>query len=1051
MILLLTGCYPGEDFGVHVSMQVDEIETGLCSGNVVSSYLIHDGNPSISEVGICWEEYGSETLPTIQKKSKKSDMVSSPFSVLLSDLKESTYYAIRPYMRVDGFIVYGDVSRFSTPSNSQFLPNLGNLVLDKSELDKLVISSSVTSVPAEYPVTEVGVCYTNTSTSDLTIGMPGIKSVKGNLDNSKFTIDITGLNFSTYYYIRAYAKNKAGVKYGNTRTFRTAGDEYVPKLGEIEVEENKPTSLKIKCKVSEILKTDSIRAYFELTNTSYNYTTITINAIVKDGVMTATIDNLKPSTYYYIIAKAENKYGVGSSDKKQVTTTSTDGYQPIVDIPMITNVKVDGAHIESSIKIVDSKYKPMSGGFEYSTSEYMYSYSTKEGELVNDTLKLNLSGLNENTKYYIRAYVNTELGKIVTSKTDFTTAERIPTISELVVKNKTKTSVDISALVKPYDEYSSITEAGVQYTTNSTIYTYDTKANGSIVGDSVKVSLTNLKKGTSYVMRAYVVAGNKYYFGQTKKIITKNDNDYTPTINNVVATNITMTSLDLSSNYKLIDQTYKVTEAGFQYYKSSSASSVTNGRLYAGTIDNGQISLSVSDLIAGSTYQVRTYVKMDDGTIYYGNTEAINTKQASDYAPTFEETVASDLTMTSFKLTSGYKLLDETYKVTEAGFQYYKHTSPNYVANGKLYAGTINNGLFSLSVSDLTAGSTYQVRPYVKMDNNQTYYGNTVAVKTKGVADYAPIASLVTVSDTTMYSAKFKASLKEVSSDYPITEAGFQYYASTDSNYVKYGSLKSVTVIDKTIEMDLSSLTVDKMYQVRAYVKCSSGTYYGPVSSFKTLSKLDLPSVVCNDIADVNTTSFSIEADVKENHKSYPITEAGFLYIKSTSSSALTFDTNNAIRKPINIQNGKIKMTVSDLEKDATYLVRAYVMSGNEVTYNAKTIRVYTNMSNYKPSLGVLSLKKEDGKYFASCSISTSQVFPVTEAGFIYSTSTSNFDIDKCDGNIAAKVSASSISEEMPFTKPQTGSIRYYVRAYAKNANGIKYSSYEYITVSWND
>ena len=1152
MIMFLTGCYPGEDFGVNVSMYVKNAEGGLCSANITSSYQINEGNPLISEVGICWEETLINVLPTIKRNTAKASDITSPYSILISNLKETTSYVVRPYMLVDGFIVYGDVYEFKTPSNSQYLPILGSLKLIKAELDKLSVSSLIVDVPFEYPVTEVGICYTDQSKSDFTAGMAGVKTINAMLSDGKFEVDVTGLHFSTTYRIRAYAKNQAGTVYGNIESFRTSGDEYIPKLGQITITKNAPTYLEVSCTVAEPLKTDSIKAWFEYAK-GYNNSQ-SVEAKIEKGIMTAKIENLQPSTTYNIVAKSENKFGAGSSYNKQVTTNSGENSKPTLSEPTITNIKADGVHIESKIKLMDTDYKALSGGFEYSTSSYLYSSSTKKGTIENDTiLKLDLTGLSENTTYYVRAYVDTDLGKVYSKQGYFTTAERKPTISELNVKSIFKKSVGLSAMIKPYDERSSITEAGVQYTTYSYFSSSAITEKGTVTGDSAFVNLSNMNKGTKYLMRAYAISNNKYYYGPEKSITTKSDADYTPTMSEVIVSDTTMTSMTLNSAYTLVNEdykvkeagfqyyqssyssyvsngklcagnikdgkfvlsisgliansiyqirpyvkledesvyygktvsvttkqgadyfedpfvsdltmtsfklsskhkfpseTYKIKEAGFQYYKSSYPSYVSNGNLCAGTIKDGTITLSVSNLAGNSTYQVRPYVKLDDETIYYGNTITVKTKQASDYTPSFTETIVSDTTMTSMTLSSTYTLVSDDYEVKEAGFQYYQSSYSSYVSNGRLCAGTIKDGIITISLSELNANSIYQVRPYVKMDNNETYYGNTISVTTKKASDYAPIASVVSVSDTLMTSVKLQATVNEVSSTYPITEAGFQYYASTDPYYVKNGSLKAVKIENNVIQMDLTSLTKGETYQVRAYVKCSSGTYYGKTSNFKTLSKSALPSITCNDITAVSTSSFSVEASVKENHKSYPITEAGFLYIKSTSSSDLTLDTNNAIRKPLTIQNGKVVLSVDGLDKNSTYLVRAYVMSGNEVTYNQKTIRVYTNMDNYKPSLGTLSIQKQSGEYVASCTAITSQVFPVTECGFVYSTENSYPTIEKNEGNVTAKISDSTFTATMPFVKPQTGSTRYYVRAYAKNANGITYSSYEYKTVSWND
>ena len=1156
MIIFQTGCYPGDDFGINVSMQIDEVETGLCSANVINSYLIHDGNPSVSEVGICWEEMALDIIPTVDRNSKKAGNISTPYSIFIENMKESTNYIVRPYMKVDGYYVYGDCQMFKIPSNSLFLPKLGNLSLVKAELDKLTVSSSIADVPVEYPVTEVGVCYTTQSLSNFTSESIGVTTIKATLNDGKFVTEVLDLTYSTTYKFRAYAKNKAGIIYGEIESFRTSGDEYVPQLGEISITKNAPTYLEISCKVTEPLATDSVKAWLEYFMTYGS--TQSVDAKIVNGIMTAKIENLQPSYSYSIIAKAENKFGVGSSSKKQVTTSSGEKSKPTVGVPIITDITADGAHVESNIKIVDSDYKALSGGFQYSTSYYMTSPISKEGVLENDTLlKLDLSGLSENKTYYIRAYIETELGKIYSSNINFSTAERIPLISELNVKSILKTSVDLSAMIKPYDENSPITEAGVQYTTYSSISSGDKKNAGTITGDSVFVDLFNLKKGTKYIMRAYAVSNNKSYYGPVMDITTKTDADYAPSITETVVLDTTMTSMTLKSTYAFENDVYKVKEAGFQYYKSTNPSYVANGSLYPGIIEDGNISLSISNLIANTTYQVRPYVKLDDETIYYGETISVNTKKESDY---FGEIIVTDIKMTSFKLSSAHKFSSKSYKIKEAGFQYYKSNNSSYVANGSLYSGIITDGIITLSVSELvsnskyqirayvklddetiyysntisvttkqasdytptftdvlttditmtsmtlnstytlinedykvkevgfqyyesnyssqinngklhsssingndivleisglSANTTYQIRPYVKLDNEETYYGKTVAVKTKDVENY--IGDVI-VSDILISSAKLKASIGKLPSNYKITEAGF-YYCELNGNYIWKEKTVAVEIIDGFIQMDISSLKSSCNHKARAYVKyiyeksstSYSSTSYGNYTNFTTLSTSVLPSVICNDITSVNTSSFSIEADVKENHEYYPITEAGFVYIKSTSSSALTLNTNNAIRKPLTVENGKIKLTVDGLDGNSTYLVRAYIISGEEVAYNEQTIKVYTNMDNYKPTMGTLSIQKKDDKYVAVCTATSSQVFPITECGFVYSTQTMSPSIEQNEGNVTAQITDSEFTGVIPFERPQTGSSKYYVRGYAKNANGIKYTSYKSVNVLWND
>lgn len=941
VLSVLTGCYPGEDLGINVTINVDNVQVGLCRADVSGSYIINEGNPTVTEVGFCWAGYGK--VPTVNDNKVISEQNSAKFSVRLSSLNEKTTYVVRPYIVADGFYVYGNTDSFTTPEKAIFLPTLDIVELVENGLDKVTVSSSITFVPSEYPVSEVGFIYTDQNVNDFELGKSGVQSVQGTLDGTKFIAEIPELLFSTNYYVRSYAKNEAGIAYGNTKKIRTLGDEYKPNLGVPEVTKSMPTSLEVSCKVSEVEDTKSLEAVFEYNELGYESDTIV--AEVSNGVMTAKITGLTPSSYYYIRAKATNKYGSTYSSETLAMTSSGAESKPKVSAPKVSEITHEGATLESIVTIVDKEYKPSSGGFEYSTSSYFTSAIAKSASIVNDTiLQAKFDDLDENKTYYVRAYINSDLGTVYSSAVSFNTIERKPTVSEVNVKKVTRTTIELSALVKPYDSSITLSKAGVEY--RKKYYSSYTKVTGTIDGDSVSVTLSDLDKNTTYDIRTFALSNGTYYYSEATDVTTKSDDDYTPT---------------------------------------------------------------------------------------------------------FGETVASDITMTSFKLTSSYQLAEGSSAVESGGFQCYQSSSDYYIDYGELYEGTTSNGSITLDMSDLKSDRDYQVRPYLTLEDGTTHYGETITVTTYGEEYYAPTASIVTVTDVMMSSVKLKATVKEVSADYPITEAGFQYYQSSDSSYVSYGNRHEVTIVNGVIEMDLSSLKVGKPYQVRAYVVCSSGTYYGETVSFETLSESALPTIICDDVSAVDSTSFTVEAEVMENNKLYPIEEAGFLYIKASYySSTLTMDTNDAIRKPIAIVDGKIKMTVSELEEDATYLLRAYVLSGDEIIYNENTIKVYTDMNKYIPEVGSVSVTNEDGIYVATCTATVSKVFPVKECGFVYSTSTSSPTLEDNTGYAIATLSGTEFKGGLSLTKPSTGSITYYVRGYAKNEHGIKYSSnYKSVSVSW--
>ena len=81
-----------------------------------------------------------------------------------------------------------------------------------------VVSFSYSSM---FPVTEYGVCYNTT-------GQPTIndahQSETGNATQGTPTLSLTGLSYSTTYYVRAYAKSAVGITYSESVSFTTANN-----------------------------------------------------------------------------------------------------------------------------------------------------------------------------------------------------------------------------------------------------------------------------------------------------------------------------------------------------------------------------------------------------------------------------------------------------------------------------------------------------------------------------------------------------------------------------------------------------------------------------------------------------------------------------------------------------------------------------------------------------------------------------------------------------------------------------------------------------------
>jgi hypothetical protein len=73
------------------------------------------------------------------------------------------------------------------------------------------------------PITDRGIVLSRVATGGRPVPIPPGSKIPGGTGTGSFTINMTGLHPSTYYYVRAYATNSAGIIYGKGIYFKTSG------------------------------------------------------------------------------------------------------------------------------------------------------------------------------------------------------------------------------------------------------------------------------------------------------------------------------------------------------------------------------------------------------------------------------------------------------------------------------------------------------------------------------------------------------------------------------------------------------------------------------------------------------------------------------------------------------------------------------------------------------------------------------------------------------------------------------------------------------------
>lgn len=173
-------------------------------GNVTDS-----GMSAVIERGICW---GTEENPSLDDYHTNNGSGEGEFEVTLKGLIPGTTYHVRAYARNSQEVAYGLDIPFTTEDE---LPTVETGAISFVASHSIQIRGEVTHEGAS-AVTEKGFCWSTRPNPSITDNHVNCGSGIG-----EFTSPIGNLSSATTYYIKAYAINSSGIKYGGEKSFVT--------------------------------------------------------------------------------------------------------------------------------------------------------------------------------------------------------------------------------------------------------------------------------------------------------------------------------------------------------------------------------------------------------------------------------------------------------------------------------------------------------------------------------------------------------------------------------------------------------------------------------------------------------------------------------------------------------------------------------------------------------------------------------------------------------------------------------------------------------------
>jgi hypothetical protein len=1013
LLLFLAGCKTNEsnepplETYTLATVTTTQPSTVTASSVILGGDVTADGNMKVTEKGIV---YATNQNPSTADNKVPNGTGTGNFSSNITGLPAATTYYVRAYaINIIG-TAYGSQVTFTTGLVLS-LPTVTTSPATTITGTSAVLGGNVTS-DGNAPVTEKGVVYATTQTPTTA----NTKVVNGT-GPGNFVSNVTGLTSGTTYYVRAYAINSQGTAYGTQESFVAilTNPATVTTTPPINITASGAT-------LGGNITSDGNAAVTErgvCYGTSPNPTTSNtkVNNGAGIGSFTTIITGLTNGSVYYVRAYAINSQGTsyGSQEKFTAITTLT----ATVTTTAVTGLTTTGATLGGNVTN-DGNAAVTERGVCYSTTQNPTITNTKvtNGAGVGSFISI-ISGLTSGTTYFVRAYAINSQGTAYGIQETFTVlATLVATVTTTPATNITTPGATLGGNVTS-DGNSAVNERGVCYSTSPNPTTASTKVIGGIGTGSFTTTITGLKSGTTYYVRAYAINSIGTAYGVQEQFTALST--LVATLTTTAPYGVSATGATVGGNVTS-DGNSTVTERGICY--GTNAAPTTADTKMPNGAGTGSFTSPLTGLKSGTTYYVRAYAINSIGTSY-GNEVQFSTNIVLS-APTVTTIAASGISSTTATL-GGNVTSDGNETVTDRGVCY--STSPNpTTANSKVASG-IGTGIFSANASGLTPATVYYVRAYAT-----NYQGTAYGAQLTFTTGLALSLATVTTTAATNINATVATSGGDVTSDGndPITERGICFSTlqnpTTTDTKISSGTGKGV------FTSNLTGLKATTTYYVRAYAINGQGTAYGNQVTFSTTLPLSLPTVTTANVGGITNTGAASGGNVTSEGNA-AVTERGIVYYTSANPTTANLKVVSGSGR------GTFTASLTGLASGVTYYVKAYAINsvgtayGNQMTFTTTkpvtlatvTTSPFTNRTSTSVTLGG--------------NVTNGGNVAVTERGIVFSTSqnptTSDFKVSIGNGTGTYSFNVTGL----------TSGTTYYVRAYAINSVGTAYGSQITVTM----
>ena len=514
-------------------------------------------------------------------------------------------------------------------------PSFSNISTAQVSYTSLNISGSITPSECDSNVISQGVVY---STSEL----PTESNNSIVFSNNSYSESVTGLSLSTTYFFRPFFVNQEGVFYGNQASVTTLSSsisfsniEHSPSITSVSItadydfDEGQGVSISSKGVI--------------LNGVQYEESEST------NGIISVNIEGLESNTNYSYSMFVVNEFGTTESSSSSFQTDNSSSVVSNLTISNIDFTSVDLAatyeNLYSGDDITTDK------GIVISLSENFENQVEYSSSSDANIIEVSLTALETNTVYYVKGYVENEYGINYGQQTSFETNDAGYNFNSINITGIDFETADSSVTFSQVEGvFTPPTSKGFRVSQNENFSGYtDYNDNNNIEnGTSIALSFESLTVNTMYYVKAFVTNEYGTFFSDEAALFQTLSIDYVSSYV-VNAVGYDYAQIDVEYNQSS-GSMVEVLEKGIEIYETPSYNVVDTNSA------DGNMSLTMSNLVHNSNYTFIGYVTTQYGKYYLEDTVEVNTLNAT---PSFGSS-ASDISFDSVNILTTFSFAAET-------------------------------------------------------------------------------------------------------------------------------------------------------------------------------------------------------------------------------------------------------------------------------------------------------------------------------------------------------------------------------------------------------